>query len=62
MKFEEEKPVNHQVISGRRIFTGRGSSRRSASLASSSQVSTPHGGGSSANFTMVGKDPTIRLP
>jgi hypothetical protein len=59
---EEEKPVNQQVISGRIIFTGCGSSSRSASSTSSSQVSTPCGGGSSTNFTMEGQDPTIRLP
>jgi hypothetical protein len=59
---EEEKVVNQQVISGRRIFAGRGSSRRSASSASSSQVSTLRGDGSSTNFTMAGHDPTIRLP
>jgi hypothetical protein len=29
---------------------------------SSSQVSTPHGGGSSSIFRMAGHDPTIRLP
>jgi hypothetical protein len=63
--YEEEKLVNQQVISGRRIFTGRGSSgnsRRSVSSTSSSQVSTPRGGGSTTKFTMAGQDPTIRLP
>jgi hypothetical protein len=59
---EEEKLVNQQVISGRIIFTGHGSSRRSESSTSSSQVSTPRGGGSLENFTIVGEDPTIRLP
>jgi hypothetical protein len=62
---EEEKPVNQQVISGRMIFTGCGSTRnssRSVSSSSSSQLSTSHEGGSITNFTMEGQDPTIRLP
>jgi hypothetical protein len=62
---EEEKMVNQQVISGRRIFTGCGSSgnsRRSISSTSNNQVSTPYGGGSTTNFIMEGVDPTIRLP
>jgi hypothetical protein len=59
---EEEKEINQQVISGSIIFSGRGSSSRSASLASRSQVSTLCGSGSSTNFTMGGQDPTIRLP
>jgi hypothetical protein len=62
---EEEKSVNQQVISGRRIFTGRGSSgnsSKSVSSTSSIQVSTPCRGGSTTNFTMAGQDPTIRLP
>jgi hypothetical protein len=59
---KEEKPVNQQVISGRRIFPRCGSSSRSASSTSINQVSTPLEGGSSTNFTMVGLDPTIRLP
>jgi hypothetical protein len=53
------------VISGRRILVGSGSSgnsRINISSTSSSQVSTPHRGGSTKNFTMEGKDPTIRLP
>jgi hypothetical protein len=58
---EEEKAVNQQVISGKIIFPGRGSNSKSASSTSSSQVSTPRGGGSSTNFTMEGKDPTIKL-
>jgi hypothetical protein len=33
-----------------------------ASPSSSSQVSTPHGGGSSSSFRMAGYDPTIILP
>jgi hypothetical protein len=60
--FEEEKPVNQQVISDRILSTERGSSSRSASLAGSNQVSTLHEGGISTNFTMEGQDPTIRLP
>jgi hypothetical protein len=59
---EEEKLVNQQVVSGRIIFAGHGSSSRSASSTISFQVSTSHGGGSSTNFTMTGQDPTIRLP
>jgi hypothetical protein len=62
---EEEILVNQQVISGRRIFTGQGSSvisSRSISSTSSSQVSTLAGGGSTTNFTLAGMDPTIRLP
>jgi hypothetical protein len=62
---EEEKSVNQQVISGRRIFTRRGSSgnsSRSVSSTSNIQVSTPHGGGSITKFTMARQDPTIRLP
>jgi hypothetical protein len=59
---KEEKAINQQVIGDRRFFTGRGSIRRSVSSANSSQVSTPRRGGSSKNFTMGGKDPTIRLP
>jgi hypothetical protein len=61
---EEERPVNQQVISGRRIFIGSessGNSSRGVSSTSSSRVSTPHGGGSTKNFTMAGQDPTIRL-
>jgi hypothetical protein len=63
--YEEEKYVKQQVISDRKIFVGRGSSEnssRSVSSISSSQVSTPHGGGSTKNFTMERVDPTIRLP
>jgi hypothetical protein len=59
---EEEKTVNQKVISSRRIFSECGSSNRSASLESSSQVSTLREGGSSANFTMAGQDITIKLP
>jgi hypothetical protein len=59
---EEEKPINQQVISGRRFFIGHGSSSRSASSTSSSQVSTLREGGRSKNFTMEEQDPTIRLP
>jgi hypothetical protein len=59
---EKEKAVNQQVISGRRFFSGRGSSRKSVSSTSSSQVYTPRGGGSSTNFTMAGQYPTIKLP
>jgi hypothetical protein len=59
--YAEEKLVNQQVISGRIIFTGCDSSRRSVSSASRIQVSTPCEGGSSTNFTMAGQDPTIRL-
>jgi hypothetical protein len=33
-----------------------------SSLGSNNRVSTPHGGGSSLVFIMVGHDPTIRLP
>jgi hypothetical protein len=61
---KEEEPFRKQVISGRRILVVRwssGNSSKSISLASSSQVSTPHGGGSTTNFTMAGVDPTIRL-
>jgi hypothetical protein len=50
------------VISGRRSFSGHGSSSISAILASRIQVSTSHGGGSLDNFTMERKYPTIRLP
>ena len=53
------------MISCRRILVGCESnvnSSKGISLASSSQVSTPCGGGSTTNFTMVGADPTIRLP
>jgi hypothetical protein len=63
--FEEEKLVNHQVISGRRILTECGSSAsssRSLFLASISQVSTLREGGSTTNFTIARQDPTIRLP
>jgi hypothetical protein len=59
---KEEKSVNQHVISGRRIFTRRGSSgnsSRSVSSETSSQVSK---GGSTTNFTMKIQDPTIRLP
>jgi hypothetical protein len=62
---EEEKPIKQQVISGRRIFivhVSSGSSSKSISVASSSQVSTPRGGCSSTNFIISGHDPTIRLP
>jgi hypothetical protein len=59
---QEEKVVNQQVISGRVIFSGCGSNSRSVSSTSTSQVSTPRGGGRSTNFTMLGQDPTIRLP
>jgi hypothetical protein len=62
---EGRKMVNQQVISGRSIFTGRGSngiSSKSLSSTHSSQVSTPRRGGSSINFTMARLDPTIRLP
>jgi hypothetical protein len=62
--YEEEKLANQQVISGRRIFIGCGSSGKSSriiSSTSSNQVYTPHRGGSSENFTMIGQDPTIRL-
>jgi hypothetical protein len=44
---EKEKSDNHQMINGRRIFLGRGSSIRSVSSTIISQVSTLHGGGSS---------------
>jgi hypothetical protein len=53
------------VISGRIIFTGRGSSGNSSKIASSTssiQVSTLRGGGSKTKFTMAGQDSTIRLP
>jgi hypothetical protein len=62
---EEEETFRQQVISGRRILVGCGSSgnsSKSISSTSSSQVSTPHRGGSTTNFTMAGVDPTIRLP
>jgi hypothetical protein len=62
---EEEKLVNQQVISGRRIFIEGGSNgnlSRSISSTSSIHVSTPHGGGITPKFTMVGVDTTIRLP
>jgi hypothetical protein len=62
---KEEKLVNQQVIRGRRTFTGHGSSGKSSrrvSSKSSSQLSTPCGGGSKTNFTMEGQDSTIRLP
>jgi hypothetical protein len=62
--FEEEETFRQQVISGRRILVGRGSSgnlSKSISLASSSQVSTPCGGGSTTNVIMERVDPTIRL-
>jgi hypothetical protein len=49
------------VISGRLIFSGHGSSSKSASSTSSSQVSTPCVGGHLETFTMEGQYPTIRL-
>jgi hypothetical protein len=58
---KEEKIINQQVISGRRIFSGCGSSSRCASPTSSILVSTQCGGGISTNFTMTGQDPTIKL-
>jgi hypothetical protein len=61
----EEKQVNQQLISGKRIFAGNGSSgssRRSISTPSSIQVSTSRESGTTKNFTMVGQDHIIRLP
>jgi hypothetical protein len=40
----------------------QGKTTGGASSGSTSQVSTPHGGGSSSVFKMKGHDPTIRLP
>jgi hypothetical protein len=63
--YEEEKPINQQEISGRRIFTkcgSSGNSSRSVSSTSSSQVSTLCRIGSTTNFIMAGQDQTIRLP
>jgi hypothetical protein len=62
--FEEEETFRQQVISGRRILVGSGSGgnlRKSISLASSSQVSTPYKGGITTKFIMERVDPTIRL-
>ena len=63
--FEEEKSVKKQVISGRRIFIGHGSSGNSGIGISSTsiiQVSMPCKGVCKTNFTMEGQYPTIRLP
>jgi hypothetical protein len=57
------EPTTPTII-GRRIPIDQGTSGNSSgsmSSSSSSQLSTPCGG-STANFTMAGEDPTIQLP
>jgi hypothetical protein len=64
-KSEEEEPVRKQVICGRSLLVGLGSSGNSSisiCSTSSSQVSTLHGGGSTTNIAMAGVYPTIFLP
>jgi hypothetical protein len=64
MTSQEEKLVNQQVISGKRIFIECGSSGNSSRSISSkciSQVSKPHEGGITTNFIMEGQYPTIML-
>jgi hypothetical protein len=48
------------VINGTRIF-GQGSNSSRSNSERRNQVFTLRGGGSTTNFTMTGKDPTIRL-
>jgi hypothetical protein len=62
--YEEEEPFRQPKISGRRILIGQGSSGNSSgstNSTSNSQLSTPHGGSSTTNFTMEGDDPIIWL-
>jgi hypothetical protein len=62
---DKKEPLRQPKISSKKILVSRGTggnSSRSTSSSSSSQLSTPYTGGSTKNSTMVGENPTIRLP
>jgi hypothetical protein len=59
--YEEEKPINQQVISSRIIF-GQGYNSSGSNSMSNNQVSTPCQGGRTTSFKMAGHDPTNRFP